>query len=149
MVAGWHGAPGAVAPVDGATVRSMEILRVFTGADGASHFEDVTVELDDWGPAGRISSLWPGGGVQFRVVPGDYHLDFHTAPRRQLVVNLTGSVEIEVAGGERRILGPGSVLLAEDTTGQGHISRAVNGEPRTCLFVHLDEEAGADDDPPH
>lgn len=123
----------------------MEILRVFTGPDGASHFEEVTVELDDWGPAGRISRLWRGSGVQFRAVPGDYHLDFHTAPRRQLVVNLTGSVEIEVAGGERRVLGPGSVLLAEDTTGQGHISRAVDGEPRTCLFVHLDDEVGPGD----
>jgi hypothetical protein len=31
-------------------------------------------------------------------------------------------------------------VLAEDTTGQGHISRNVAGEPRTCLFIHLPEE---------
>jgi len=115
----------------------MDIVRVFTGADGQSHFQDVTIDLESFGPAGRISSLWPGGGVQFREVDGDYLLDFHTAPRRQLVVNLTGSVEIEVGSGETRLLGPGSILLAEDLTGQGHISRNVGGEPRTCLFVHL------------
>ena len=115
----------------------MDIVRVFTGPDGQSHFEDVNVDLDDAGVAGRISSLWPGRGVQFREVDGDYHLDYHTAPRRQLVVNLTGSVEIEVGSGETRRLGPGTILLAEDTTGQGHISRNVGGEPRTCLFVHL------------
>ena len=40
--------------------------------------------------------------------------------------------------GTKRRMGPGSILLAEDTTGQGHISRNVGGEPRTCLFVHLD-----------
>jgi len=119
----------------------VDIVRVFTGADGQSHFEDVPVTLADYGMSGMISPLWPGAGVQFRTVDGDYQLDFHTAPRRQLVVNLTGSVEIEVGDGTKRVLGPGSILLAEDTTGQGHISRNVGGEPRTCLFVHLDGPA--------
>ncbi len=117
----------------------MELIRIYTGPDGQSHFEDQQLELDDLGPMGMISAKWPGSGVQFRQVAGDYHLDFHRAPRRQLVVNLTGSVEIEVGDGTKRLMGPGSILLAEDTTGQGHISRNVNGEPRTCLFVHLDE----------
>lgn len=116
----------------------MDIVRIFTGDDGRSHMEDIDVELNDLGAMGRISELWPGKGVQFRTVEGDYHLDFHVAPRRQLVVNLTGSVQIEVGDGTTRVLGPGSILLAEDTTGQGHISRHVGGEPRSCLFVHLD-----------
>ena len=77
-----------------------------------------------------------------REVDGDYHIDYHNAPRRQLVVNLTGSVEIETGTGDRRVLGPGTILLAEDRTGQGHISRSVGGEPRTCLFVPLDEGRG-------
>jgi hypothetical protein len=116
----------------------MELVRIYTGDDGRSHFEDLDVDLDDHGARGMISKLWPGGGVQFREVGGDYTLGFHTAPRRQLVVNLTGSVELEVGDGSTRVLGPGSILLAEDTEGQGHISRNVGGEPRTCLFVHLD-----------
>ena len=122
----------------------MNIVRVFTGPDGQSHFEDVAVDLDDLGAVGKISRRWPGSGVQFREVGGDYSLGLHVAPRRQLVVNLTGSVELEVGSGATRILGPGSILLAEDTTGQGHISRNVGGEPRTCLFVHLDDPT---DDP--
>jgi hypothetical protein len=117
----------------------VEIVRVFTGDDGQSHFEDVQIELGDAGAAGSISRLWPGRGVQFRTVDGNYLIDFHNAPRRQLVVNLTGSVEIEVGDGTKRLLGPGTILLAEDTTGQGHISRGVDNEPRTCLFVHLDD----------
>lgn len=51
---------------------------------------------------------------------------------------LTGSVEIETCDGSVRRLGPGDILLAEDTTGQGHISRAVAGEPRRCLFVPVE-----------
>lgn len=117
----------------------MQIVRIYSGDDGRSHFEDVTVELVERGSlGGTISSLWRGSGVLFREVGGDYSLDFHNAPRRQLVVNLSGWVEIEVGDGTSRRFGPGSVLLAEDTTGQGHISRAIDGQPRTCLFVPLD-----------
>ena len=117
----------------------MKMVRVFTGDDGASHFEDLDIELEDRGPVGRISELWAGTGVIFREVDGDYALDFHTAPRRQFVVNLSGSVEIEVGDGSTRLLGPGDILLAEDTTGQGHISRAVDGQARRCLFLPLEE----------
>jgi hypothetical protein len=121
---------------------AMNVVRIFTGPDGQSHFEDITLDLEDMGMAGRISAPWGARAVQFREVEGTYLLDFHRAPRRQLVVNLTGSVEIETGSGEKRVFGPGSILLADDRTGQGHISRDVGGEARTCLFVHLDEEDG-------
>ncbi len=117
----------------------MLITRVYTGSDGKSHFEDVEIELLDKGPMGSVSSLWSTKGVLFRKVSGDYDLDFHNAPRRQFVVNLTGAVEIEVGDGTKRQLGAGSILLAEDTEGQGHISRSINGEPRECLFIPLSD----------
>ena len=71
----------------------MLITRVYTGSDGKSHFEDLEIELLDQGPMGSISSLWSAKGVLFRKVSGYYDLDFHNAPRRQFVVNLTGAVE--------------------------------------------------------
>lgn len=116
----------------------MQILRVYTGDDGCSHFEELPIEFSDRGRLGRISTLVPARGVMFREVDGDYDLDFHNAPRRQFVINLKGSVDIEVGDGTVRRLGPGDILLAEDTTGQGHKSRAVDGAPRECLFIPLD-----------
>lgn len=115
----------------------MRVTRIYTGDDGESHFEDVDVAMTDRGRLGRISDLVAAEGVMFREVDGDYDLDFHTAPRRQYVVNLTGAVELETGDGTQRVLGPGEVLLAEDTTGRGHKSRAVGHEPRTCLFIPL------------
>ncbi len=91
----------------------MELVRVYTGDDGQSHFEDVSVELDDYGMAGQISDQWPGSGVLFREVDGDYSIDFHNAPRRQLVVNLTGSVEIEVGDGSSRISPRGAAIFTQ------------------------------------
>lgn len=122
----------------------MQLVRIYTGDDGRSHFEDISVDLGDHDDlSGSISDLWPGPGVYFREVDGSYALGLHNAPQRQLVVNLTGSVEIETGDGTTRILGPGEILLAEDIDGEGHISRNVNGQPRTCLFIPLDGDAGA------
>jgi hypothetical protein len=118
--------------------QTMKIVRVYTGADNKSHFEDIEVPLKDGGKAGFLSELIKATGVIFRETGGDYNFDFHNAPRRQYVVNLEGEVEIEVGDGTKRILRTGDVLLAEDTTGQGHISRAVGGKPRKSLFITLD-----------
>ena len=118
--------------------KSMTIVRLYTGADNQSHFEDVRIPLKSTGKIGFISELMKATGIVFRQTGGDYNYDFHTAPRRQYVVNLEGEVEIEVGDGTKRILRSGDVLLAEDTTGQGHISRAVAGKPRKSLFITLD-----------
>ena len=89
----------------------MKVVRLFSGDDGESHFEDIEIELNAAG-SGRYSELFEAEGVIFREVDGQYALDFHTAPTRQLVVNLTGSVDLEVGDGTVRRMGPGSILLA-------------------------------------
>lgn len=118
--------------------KSMKIVRIYTGSDNRSHFEDIEVPLKDAGKVGFLSDRVKATGIVFRETGGDYDYDFHTAPRRQYVVNLEGEVEIEVGDGTKRILRSGDILLAEDTTGQGHISRAVAGKPRKSLFITLD-----------
>jgi hypothetical protein len=115
----------------------MKIARIYTAADGRSHFEDLEVPL---APAhyGRLSDLVPVGGVVFRETPVGGALDFHVAPRRQFVVTLAGVVEVECGDGTRRRFGPGDIMLADDTTGQGHITREIQG-PRRSLFLPLPE----------
>lgn len=117
---------------------TMRVVRLYTGPDKKSHFEDIQIPLKDAGKIGFISELYKATGVVFRETTGDYNYDFHPAPRRQYVVNLEGEVEIEVGDGTKRILRSGEILLAEDTTGQGHISRAVAAKPRKSLFITLD-----------
>lgn len=117
----------------------MKLTRLYTGDDGESHFIEEEIPLKDQGKIGALSE-WAGAtGVLFRSVEGSYNLDFHCAPRRQYIVNLTGSVEISVGSGDKRVFGPGDILLVEDTTGHGHVSRAVNDEPRTCIFISTEE----------
>ena len=117
----------------------MHVTRIFTGADDESHFEDIEIPLVDRGAIGSTSALLPATGLVLRETGADYSLDWHNAPRRQYVIMLSGGrVEIEVGDGSKRRLGPGDILLAEDTTGRGHISRALDEEPRISLFVTID-----------
>ena len=111
----------------------MRAARIYTGPDGRSHFEDLEIPLAP-GSYGRLSPLVPVEGLIFRETPAGGLLDFHTAPRRQFVITLSGVVEIECGDGARRRFGPGDIMLADDTTGQGHITREIEG-PRRSLFL--------------
>jgi len=115
---------------------SLKYTRIFTGSDGLSHFEDCEVNLDDRGRGSLISEVMTATGLLFRRNTADYDLDWHPAPRKQFVVNLSGTVEITASDGEVRQFGPGSIMLADDTTGKGHKSKALT-EERVSLFVHV------------
>ena len=129
--------PNSIRVLRGSMVR-FKVLRIFTGSDGESHFEDVEIPLSHASAAGLLSDLGKASGIVFRETGLDYDYDWHRAPRRQYVINLSGGVEIENGGGNKRRLGPGEVLLAEDTTGRGHRSRAIGNEPRRSILVTLD-----------
>lgn len=116
----------------------MKVTHLYTGSDGESHFEDLDIPLDNIIGAEKMSELKKATGIMFRETTGGYNLDWHPAPRRQFVINLEGQVELIVKDGTKRVLGPGDVLWAEDTTGRGHISRAVNNQPRKSIYVTLD-----------
>ena len=117
----------------------MKITRIYTGEDGESHFEDLDVSMHEV-PAvqDRRSERIKATSVIFRETPADYDLDFHNAPERQYVIMLEGGVEITVGDGSKRVLKSGDILLAEDTTGRGHISRAVDNQTRKSIFITLD-----------
>jgi hypothetical protein len=116
----------------------MNITRMYTGDDSQTHFEELDVPLRE-GPYGSISKLVPLKGVAFRTTPLGLSMDFHNAPARQFVITLVGRVEIEVGSGEKREFGAGDILLADDVTGQGHITRELEG-PRRSLFLPLPDD---------
>lgn len=117
----------------------MKATRIYTGSDGESHFEDVEIPLEDRGMIGRMSQLQEATGIIFRETGPEYDYDWHNAPRRQYILILAGGgVEIEVGDGTKRRFEAGDIMLAEDTTGRGHISRATSDVPRVSIFVTLD-----------
>jgi len=117
------------------------IWRVYSGADGQSHLEELPLALtpfkDVEGAHGQGTPLQPAAGIAFRVAPPGYVLGWHCAPRRQYSISLSGAAEIEVGDGTVARIGPGDVVLAEDLTGRGHVTRVIGDEPRLYAIVPL------------
>jgi hypothetical protein len=117
------------------------IWRVYSAPDGRSRIEQVSLAMSPFvdveGAHGESAPTQPATGITFRVSPPGYVLDWHCAPRRQYSISLSGHAEIEVSDGTVARVGPGDVVLAEDLTGQGHITRVVGDHPRFYAVVPL------------
>ena len=123
----------------------MAIIRIYTGSDGRSHFEDIepdyqeetrTVKGRTW-PLDARAEIHEECGIIVRRFDPERSHSWHHAPGRACVINLSGAVEIEIGDGTKRALGPGDILIAEDLTGQGHYTREVGPEPRISVFIPL------------
>jgi quercetin dioxygenase-like cupin family protein len=106
----------------------IRCIRLWTGEDGLSHVEEITIA------AGTVETAT---GVRFAETPAGSALDWHTAPQRQYVLTLTGTLEFVTRGGERFVLRPGDLLLAEDTAGSGHRWRLIDDQSWRRAYVTL------------
>ncbi|MFP6708965.1 MAG: hypothetical protein VCE75_23665 [Alphaproteobacteria bacterium] len=116
----------------------MRIHNLYEDEDGQSHFRDIEVEWTSEGRGGKLSDRLPATGIIFRQVQPDYELDWHSAPRRQYIINLDAGVQITASDGEARIISAGEVILVEDISGKGHLSKAVDEKIRHCIFVPVE-----------
>ena len=116
----------------------LKVTRIYTGPDGQTHAQELDLKLAPG--SSELSEMIKVTGLQFRRTPPNYFVDWHPAPQRQYVITLSGRGEIELVGGKKIALTPGHILLAEDVTGKGHISRGVGTEDRVSLFIPLAEK---------
>ena len=113
-----------------ATNERVKCLRIFSDGDGETHLEDIDITLQPK----KLFKDTPPLRLTENLPASWYNTDWHNPPQRLLVLWLTGEVEFETSDGDIRRLPPGSVVLAEDTTGKGHISRH---PPEGQLVVHV------------
>ena len=114
------------------TRKPVMMTRLYTGPDGLAHAEEVEVKF-----AGNVFKMLPVTGAELhRGLPG-LVADWHTAPRRQYVITLSGRGEIEVAEGKKISIGPGHIDLVEDVSGKGHITKLTGAEDRVTLWLPL------------
>jgi quercetin dioxygenase-like cupin family protein len=122
----------------------LNYIRMYADADGESHFEDAVMKLAtaDLAPPMKPVSVSEGlPAARLIHFQAPQELDgsaWHPAPKRQFMYLLKGTMEITVSDGETRKLGPGSILLAEDTHGKGHSARRLEPEGITAALVQLD-----------
>jgi len=115
----------------------FNVTRIYSDANGESHFEDITIPLKNNGGIGFLSDEEATKGIIFREVEASYDFDFHNAPQRQYIILLDGGVTIETSLGDKRTFKTGEILLVEDTTGKGHKTKNIENRARKSVFITL------------
>ena len=121
----------------------LPYIRVYADEQGETHFVDEVMSAKEHRASENrmdaISENFQIESVTFRRIIEDDPVGYaHHAPARVFIVHLQGEAELEVSNGEKRRLGPGSIALMEDVTGNGHTVRSVPGsEPRVTMMLRL------------
>jgi len=115
----------------------IRCIRLWSGKDGQSHFEEGWIALAPGAHGDLLSGKMPVTSVSFQTTASCGTLDWHTAPVRQFVVTLSGTLDFQTRANQHFTLKPGIVLLAEDTVGGGHAWKLVDAYPWHRIYVIL------------
>jgi hypothetical protein len=128
LFAGGRAFPQTTAP---AGASEAKVVPVYATPDGGSRVQELTISRDAKPVeiTRMTAGAYRGSGVS---AP-----DWHNAPRKQFAINMTGELEVELTDGTRRKIGSDLVFL-EDTSGKGHITRALG--PITNVFLHVPDD---------
>jgi quercetin dioxygenase-like cupin family protein len=119
----------------------IRCVRLWTGADNNSHFEEGAIALERGVRGDVLTDKLPVTTVSFQETASGGSFAWHDAPIRQLVITLSGTLDFETRGGDHFILHPGDILLAEDTSGGGHKWSLVDEAPWRRVSVALAQAA--------
>ena len=108
--------------------KMMRAFKLYTGPDNASHVLEGTIDEKD-----RTDVV----AIHFKETPAHSSYDWHPAPEKQFVITLSGTLEFVTPDGEKFVVRPGDVLLAEDNAGAGHEWRLIDDQPWRRAYVVL------------
>jgi len=117
----------------------MKITRFYATESGESRFVEIDIPIeqaqrDADGNTLRFSNSYPSPSVRFAELPDGMVQSWHHAPARQIVVLLSGEIEVGTTDGQTRRWRTGEAFLADDVTGKGHTTKTIGG-PARVLFA--------------
>jgi hypothetical protein len=132
-------------------IRVLSFTHLWADANGVSHFRDEKLSFEAATPenptAGTASRTNPdpqalvalplrgATGATFLYLKRAAVEDWHRAPRRMYLIAVQGMSEVTAGDGQVRRFGLGSILLMDDLTGKGHITRAVGDVDHIALTI--------------
>ena len=108
----------------------MSIYRIYAGADGESHMEEIQLAQHP-----ELGAFMHVAQVGIHAFP-DCGPWTSTMPERRLIIHLRGEVEIGVSDGTTQIFRPGDARLMEDTSGRGHTHRDLSPVIQAVVVLH-------------
>jgi hypothetical protein len=88
----------------------IRCVRLWTGVEGNSHFHDGSLDITPGRNNDLVSTAMAATHATVEEMAGGAALARHTAPVRQLVVTLSGTLIFTTRDGEEFTLRPGDVL---------------------------------------
>lgn len=125
----------------------MKFFVIRTDEHGETHFatRDIPDRIVPFGPppnpTGKMTDFGAVSTMFVYSVPAGTDVPAHNAPQPYVCIILSGQGEVVVSDGEARRFSPGDVLLCEDLTGKGHVTRAITD--LVAAFVNRLSSRGA------
>jgi hypothetical protein len=128
-----------------AAERSIEITTLYSdAATDTTHFRsdfipwlDNETSADSMAKVPSRTDLLPASSIGYLRLPAGYRSDWHPAPRKQYVMVLRGTAEVEAGDGERRTFTAGTVVLVTDVQGRGHRTNVIGKEDVFLVWVPI------------
>lgn len=120
----------------------IRCVRMWTGEDGNSLFEEGCIELVDGMRGDAASSAIPAVELSFQETRSGGSYEWHQDPVPRFVITLSGTLEFETKSGATFTIRPGDILLAQDNSGSGHKWRLIGDDPWRRAYVVYREGAG-------
>jgi len=115
----------------------IRCVRLWTADGRNSHFEEGIIDLEPGQRGDVLSGRMATTTISFEETASGGAFAWHTAPVRQLVITLSGTLDFQTREGEHFLIHPGDILLAEDTVGGGHSWRLTDNQPWRRAYVIL------------
>ena len=120
----------------------IEYLRIYSDADGCSHFEieKIALNSNDYAPPAPVlntSDLGSADNCVFLELPVGWYGDWHPTPVRQWLVLMSGECEFETGDGEKEIRKAGDLVLLDDTSGKGHQTKVLSDVSVRITAIHF------------
>lgn len=117
----------------------IRCVRMWTGADGNSLFEEGTIALSEGERGDFIGKATAAKNISFRETATGGSFEWHQDPEPRYVITLSGTLEFETKSGATFIIRPGDILIAQDNSGSGHKWRLIGNEPWRRAYVVYEE----------
>ena len=121
----------------------LKYVKIYGDKDGETHFKDMTMPYETQSyappapPLGVMARQVATGLVSITAPPG-YVSALHPAPREQWMIITSGTAEIIVSDGEKRMLPTGSILYLEEIGSKGHLTNVIGDEQLILMVVEID-----------
>src|SRR5437588_12523557 len=107
----------------------IRCIRLWTGDDGNSHFEEGVMDL----PHGKRGDILSGTvtvvSISFRETRAGGAFERHDAPARQFVITLSGTLDFQTRTGDHFMMHPDDIVVTDDTATTGDSWQLVDENP--------------------